>query len=62
MDLLESSQWAFPDNYAHVATEQKRRLDIMWTAGEVGQHDNAKTTALANGQSLQAYIKQLLNK
>lgn len=61
-NACRSCFWAYPDNYQHVATEQKRRLDIIWSASEVAQYDQAKSQAQTSSLTLQAYIKNLISK
>lgn len=62
VNICKACFWAYPDSYEHVATEQKRRLDIVWSGQEISQYDNAKTAAVASNSTLQEFIKNLIRK
>ena len=53
--------WAFPEDYDHVAMEQKRRVDIVWSGDEVRAFDDASATAKRHGLTVAELIKQLLS-
>ena len=52
--------WAFPEDYDHIAMEQKRRVDVVWSGDEVRSFDAAKAAAKAKGLTVGELIKQLL--
>lgn len=52
--------WAFPEDYDHIAMEQKRRVDVVWSGDEVRRFDAVKAAAKAKGLTVGELIKQLL--
>ncbi len=54
--------WAFPEDYDHLAMEQVRRVDVVWSKDEIAQFEAAKALAQARGITLSELIKQLLPK
>jgi len=55
--ICSSCYWASPDHYEHIATKSERRLDLVWSGGEVKDYDNL--TDLVN-EDIRQYIKTLL--
>lgn len=53
----ETCLWASPTAYTHVATEPKRRLDVVWEGDEVADYDNL----VAQGD-VRAVVKQLVKR
>lgn len=41
-NICISCYWAYPEDYAHVAMRQVRRLDLIWQGKEVGQYQQLK--------------------
>lgn len=54
--------WAFPEDYDHIAMEQKRRLDIVWSGNEVRDFDAAKAVAQQTGKTLVELVKRTLRE
>jgi len=54
--------WAHPDNYDHVAMEQRRRVDLSWVAGEVEEYEGLVKLAKKKGVTVQEYIKAKLRE
>lgn len=52
--------WASPEDYDHIAMEQKRRIDVVWSGDEVRSFDAVKAAAKAKGLTVGELIKQLL--
>jgi hypothetical protein len=52
-----SCLWASPLAYAHVATDNKRRLDVVWEGDEVGDYDE-----LAKRGDVRAAVKELVRR
>ncbi len=52
--------WASPDEYEHIALDQRRRLTLTWQATETGQYELLKATAKAREQDLGALAKELI--
>lgn len=61
LSKCESCYWAQPTNYAHVATIDVRRADIIWEgADDVDLYDKIAASAFESQQSIPEYIKSLL--
>lgn len=52
--------WASPEDYDHIATEERRRAEVEWVAGEVASYERLKAAAKAAGLSVPAFIKSRL--
>ena len=57
-----SCDWAFPENYSHVAMRQIRRVDVVWQGKEVKQYDTLKSDAAKSGVGIQQFVKEVLAK
>jgi hypothetical protein len=63
IDICDKCFWANPQNYDHIAMEQKRRIDIVWSGSETQNYDKLRKLALENGLNVQDFIKnQLIEK
>jgi hypothetical protein len=58
-DICRRCFWGHPDDYDHIAMEQRRRVDIVWVGDEVKEHDLLKRLAKRMGVTLADYIKGL---
>jgi hypothetical protein len=54
--------WGNPEDYDHIAMEQRRRVDIVWVGDEVKEHDLLKRLAKRMGVTLSDYIKAVTGK
>ena len=54
--------WASPEDYDHIAMEQRRRVDIAWIGDEVREYDLLRDLARTPGVPLPDYIKKILRK
>lgn len=61
IDVCANCYWAHPTNYAHVATKDVRRTDLLWEGNnETDLHEKVTKSASQSQQSVQAHIKTLL--
>lgn len=60
-DVCRRCFWASPEDYDHIATEQRRRVELEWVGNDVDAFENIKAAAKAAGQSIQTYIKAKLS-
>lgn len=49
-----------PNNYEHIAMQQRRRLTLTWEELEVRYYDQLKEKATEGGQSMSDYVKNIL--
>lgn len=54
--------WAYPSDYAHVATKQIRRSELIWEAEEVEDYASLQMLARRENLTLAQYIKAVLKK
>lgn len=60
--VCETCLWASPEVYQHIATEGRRRLDIVWEGDEADDYD--RVAAIAKGQSrdMQSVVKEIIRR
>jgi hypothetical protein len=54
--------WAFPDNYGHVAMREARRADIRWTGAEVESYERLKKRTLELQKNIPGYVKEIVEQ
>ena len=54
--------WASPESYKHIAMRPIRRLELVWSEGEVADFDWLSKVAKKRGQPLPDFIKALLRE
>ena len=52
--------WARPEDYQHVATEELRRLDVVWRGSAVSVYDALVRKAKERGIEIPEYVKKVL--
>ena len=57
-----SCYWANPDDHQHVATLPVRRVDVVWHADEVADHDALVAFLRDRGVSVPAMIKSVVRR
>lgn len=61
-EICLSCYWAYPEDYAHVAMRQVRRVDLIWQNKEVEQYERLKRDAKVSGQTIPEFIKKIIEK
>jgi hypothetical protein len=54
--------WAFPEHYDHIAMQQVRRVDILWSGKEVSVYEQLKQKTLELQKDLPTYIKEIIER
>jgi hypothetical protein len=54
--------WASPDNYSHIALEQRRSLVIGWQADDAARYDELAAEAEGAGMSPADYARAVLKR
>lgn len=54
--------WASPEEYAHVAMQEIRRVDIVWAGDEVKDYDRLKERTVELQKDVPSYVKEILNE
>jgi len=57
-----SCYWAYPENYEHIAMEQVRRVDLLWTGDEIEVYEQLKQRASDRHIDLPELIKEILQR
>jgi len=61
--ICESCYWGSPEEYTHIAMEQRRRATINWTGEEeAGEYDALAAEADNHGQEIDEYLKSLITR
>jgi len=60
--VCESCYWARPESYAHVATKELRRLDLVWAGDEVTDFDRLKVQAARVNANMPDFVRALLKQ
>ena len=61
--ICSACYWASPESYAHVATEEARRLDLVWKGHDkTGAYDRLHDRATKEGIELPEYVKDVLDR
>ena len=61
-EICQRCYWAFPEDYDHVAMQQVRRVDIMWSGEEISVYEQFRGRTLELQKELPAYIKEIIAK
>lgn len=62
VETCQSSYWASPETYTHIAMESIRQVDILWHGEEIEEYERIEQQSRLNQQSIQEYIKAHLRK
>lgn len=54
--------WANPIDYEHIAMAQERRISLVWQEDEIAEYENIKLAADSSQESIQKYIKKLIQR
>lgn len=54
--------WAYPEDYAHIAMRDIRRIDVVWTEGEVEDYERLKRKTIELQQDIPSYVKEIVKK
>ena len=61
-EICSKCYWAWPEDYEHVAMEQRRRVELVWVGTEIVQYERLVEQARNAGQSVPELIKACLRK
>ena len=60
--VCQTCLWASPEGYEHIATEARRRLDVVWEGPEVDDYDRVAAVAKGRGQDVQSVVKEIIRR
>ena len=58
--VCQTCYWASPESYRHIALRIIRRLEVVWTEGEVAEYSKLEKLARKQSQPLPEFIKAIL--
>jgi len=59
-EVCRTCYWGNPEDYSHISLRQMRRVDLVWDAEEIGDHDRMSRLTMEAGEGLADFIKRLL--
>ena len=59
VEICRTCYWAYPDDYTHVATQEVRRLDLIWSGNEADEYDELQAAA-GSREEMPAFVKDIL--
>jgi hypothetical protein len=62
LDVCRLCYWAESETYSHVALQQQRRVDLVWTSDEVSDYEKVKAAAACHQRSVPEEIKSILTR
>jgi len=62
MKICRKCYWAWPEDYEHVAMEQRRRIELVWVGTEIVEYERLAEEARNAGQSVPELIKVCLGE
>ena len=60
--ICKTCYWARPEAYKHIALRETRRLDVVWTKGEVEDYEVLRQRAKKLQKSMPEYVKTALKR
>lgn len=57
-----SCYWAYPENYAHIAMRQIRRIDLMWEGDGVEIYEQLRQRATSLDKEIPEFIKEIVER
>lgn len=57
-----SCYWAYPENYAHIAMRQVKRVDLLWEGDDVEIYETLKQRAISLGKEIPEFVKEIIER
>ena len=54
--------WAYPENYAHIAMRQVRRVDLLWEGDDVEIYERLKQKAISLEKEIPEFVKEIIKR
>jgi hypothetical protein len=55
-----SCYWAYPENYAHIAMRQVRRIDLMWEGEDIEIYERLRQRSISLNKEIPEFIKEIV--
>lgn len=62
VSICQRCYWAFPEDYDHVAMQQIRRTDIIWTGQDLSIYERLRKRTMELQKDIPEFIKEILAK
>ncbi len=62
VSVCQTCYWAFPEKHTHVAMQDIRRMDLLWTGKEIKIYEKLKKKTVRSRQRMAAYVKNLIEE
>jgi hypothetical protein len=60
--ICRTCYWASPEEYSHIAMQDIRRVDIIWSGAEVEEYDRLKKRTERLRQDVPSYVKEIVKR
>jgi 5-methylcytosine-specific restriction endonuclease McrA len=60
--LCRECYWANPDQYTHIALRSVRRIELIWSEGEMVDYEKLRRLADEQNETLPNYVKDVLKR
>jgi hypothetical protein len=60
--ICRSCYWAYPENYAHIAMRQVRRVDLLWEGADVEIYETLKQRAIDLEKEIPEFVKEIIER
>jgi hypothetical protein len=57
-----SCYWAYPENYAHIAMRQVRRVDLLWEGNDVEIYEMLRQRAIDLEKEIPEFVKEIIER
>lgn len=61
-EICRNCYWASPENYSHIAMQDIRRVDIIWSGDEVRDYERLKELTDVLQKDVPSYVKEIVKK
>lgn len=58
--ICQTCYWASPEEYSHIAMQDIRRVDIIWSGEEVSEYDRMKEKTNELQQDIPSFVKEII--
>lgn len=59
-EICRNCYWASPEKYTHIALQEIRRVEIIWSGEEIKNYSSVREKAILQSKNIPEYIKDIL--
>lgn len=60
--ICKTCYWASPEEYSHIAMQDIRRIDVIWSGEEVKEYEHLKKKTEELQRDVPSYVKEIIKK